>query len=122
MFLAISKQNAIIGIIIASIVLLVVLLIVILLVTKKKRKPKKVETKKVSIEYLDNIIMLLGSKENIKETSISGKRLSINLNDLSKANLDELNLKFKGLFIAGNTIKMSIDFDLEQAQDYFKNL
>ncbi len=97
-------------IIIISIVALVLILVGIILTICLKKKNK--DHVKVDQEFINNIILWLGSKENIKSVSVDNARLKVLVDDLEKVEADKLHtLSEKGVFITGNNVKLLFKYD-----------
>jgi phosphotransferase system IIB component len=108
-----------INIIIYSVIGVLVLagaIIGIVLVLKKK--PKRI---KVDEEFVNNIFLLLGGKENINEITVDNARLKFNIKDIDIVDLNGLKaISNQGVFITGNNIKTLFKYDSETIKKAMK--
>ena len=98
-------------IIIGAAILFVIICAVVVIIVLSARKNKK---KKV-INKSGDWLMALGGKENIKEVTAIGSRLSLNLND--KENIDREKLKELGvssILVMSNKVTLVIEDKAEQ--------
>ena len=97
----------IIPLVVAICVVLIAALIIYLVIKNKNKGHVKVDN-----EFIDNIILDLGGKENIKDVNVDNARLKIGVNNLDLIKADELHLKSpSGVFITGNNIKLLFKYD-----------
>lgn len=90
---------------------LLVALIVLLIFLLKLRKPKEKHIK-VDDEFTNNLLQLLGSKENIEEVTVDNGRLKIKVKDLDLVNLNGIKeIATSGVFVTGNVIKTLFKLD-----------
>lgn len=98
-----------VGILISIIVLVILVVVGILLIFILKKKNKKI---KVNDKFIEDVIINLGNKENIKQITVDNARLKILLNDISIADFDKLKeMSGQGVFITGNNVKLLFKFD-----------
>ncbi len=84
----------------AVIVLLAVLFFLFL--KKKDTTPRIV----IDDEFINNLIVLYGDKDNISNINTENGRLKIGVKDLNKVDLEKLKeISTNGVFVTGNTIK-----------------
>lgn len=90
--------------------LLVLAIIFIIIVSKKRKgKPKHI---KVDDEFINNLLELLGTKDNIEEVSVDNGRLKFKVADLEPVNLEEIkSIATSGVFVTGNIIKTLFKLD-----------
>ncbi|HHW79824.1 MAG TPA: hypothetical protein GX742_03350 [Acholeplasmataceae bacterium] len=93
--------------VIAAILLLVFLLILVY------RKPKEQAVEVVSDNYLNNLLNILGTNQNIKEVSIENKRLRLILVDVKKVDANGLKSLEIPAFLKGNELKLLIKNDIK---------
>ena len=85
------------------------ILAIILLVKKKNKKPKHI---KVDDEFINNLIHLLGEKDNINDVTVDNGRLKFNVVDLDKVDLNGIKaIATSGVFVTGNIIKTLFKLD-----------
>ncbi|MCR4897904.1 MAG: PTS transporter subunit EIIB [Acholeplasmatales bacterium] len=105
--------------IIAVSVLLVLILILLALKFKKKNKGHV----KVDNEFMDELLLSLGGKDNIDKVDVLNGRLKIDLKDTSKAVFDKLKeMAQAGVFVTGNTIKVLFKYDSKIIKDNLDNI
>lgn len=90
--------------------LLVLAIIFIIIVSKKRKgKPKHI---KVDDEFINNLLELLGTKDNIEEVSVDNGRLKFKVADLEPVNLEGIkSIATSGVFVTGNIIKTLFKLD-----------
>ena len=89
--------------------LAVILLVVILIIIIKGKKKWHV---KVDEEFIQNLIVNLGGKENINNVEVEQARLKISLKDVTKANLNAIKeVAEKGVFVTGNNVKTLFKYE-----------
>lgn len=105
-----SLDAWVLGVIIGCGVLcLCAILAIILLVKKKNKKPKHI---KVDEEFINNLIHLLGEKDNINDVTVDNGRLKFNVVDLDKVDLNGIKaIATSGVFVTGNIIKTLFKLD-----------
>lgn len=95
--------------IVVGILLLLSVLIFIIIKNKKKGKVK------IDTEFINSLLNYLGGKENIKGYSIDNARVKFELNDISKASLDDLHaLSPKGVFVTNNNVKTLFKYESKE--------
>lgn len=93
----------------------VVLIIAILLIFFAKKGSKK--GPKIDDEFINNLLSLLGEKDNINQINVDNGRLKITVNDLDKVNLEGIKaVATSGVFVTGNIIKTLFRLDSETIQ------
>lgn len=93
----------------------VVLIIAILLILFTKKGSKK--GPKIDDEFINNLLSLLGEKDNINQINVDNGRLKITVNDLDKVNLEGIKaVATSGVFVTGNIIKTLFRLDSETIQ------
>lgn len=93
-------------IIIGAFLVLLIAIIVILLI-KKRHKGIKVDD-----VFINELLTILGGKENIEAYSVDNARVKFVLNDLNKADLKSLhNLSPKGVFVSGKNVKTLFKYE-----------
>jgi len=93
------------GVLVAVIAaVIVVILLIALLIFLKKCKNSKI---KIDDEYIDELLMAFGGKENIKGVKTeNGGRVAIEVNDLDLLDNEKIkSLATSGVFITGNVVK-----------------
>ena len=95
------NPGVIIAIVTAGIV--IVLLIAVLIFLKKSKSNKVV----IDDEYIDELILSFGGKDNIKSVKTeNGGRVAVEVNDLDLLDNDKIkSLATSGVFITGNVVK-----------------
>ena len=107
---------------ILAIVLPIVALIggAIFLVIKAKKGGSKI---KIDAEFIDNLVDILGGKENILSVTNDNGRIKFELSDLDKANLQGLkDLSQSGVFVTNNTVKTLFPHDAKTISNAIKQL
>ena len=90
---------------------LLVLLGILLFLVLKNKKPKNKHIK-VDDEFINNLLSLLGTKENLKEIQVDNGRLKFVVIDLEKVNLTGIKeIATSGVFVTGNVIKTLFKLD-----------
>jgi phosphotransferase system IIB component len=108
-----------ITIIAVSVLLLILVLILLILKFKKKNKGHV----KVDDEFMNELLLSLGGKENINKVDVLNGRLKIDLIDTSKALFDKLKeMAEAGVFVTGNTIKVLFKYDSKIIKDNLDNI
>ena len=108
-----------ITIIAVSVLLLILVLILLILKFKKKNKGHV----KVDDEFMNELLLSLGGKENINKVDVLNGRLKIDLKDTEKAIFDKLKeMAEAGVFVTGNTIKILFKYDSQIIKDNLDNL
>ena len=93
----------------------VVLIIAFLLIFFAKKGSKK--GPKIDDEFINNLLSLLGEKDNINQINVDNGRLKITVNDLDKVNLEGIKaVAASGVFVTGNIIKTLFRLDSETIQ------
>lgn len=112
--LLLSTSQKYILIIVCLLVVFIALAIALTIILLKKKNKGHV---KVDEEFLSNIIIWLGGKENIKECSVDNARLKVLVEDLDKVDANSLHtLSEKGVFITGNNVKLLFKYDSKLIQ------
>ena len=94
---------------IASAVLMIGLFALIVFLGKRKEKRPKIDE-----NFINNIIVLYGNKDNISKVSTDNWRLKVEVNDLDKVELNKLKeISTNGVFVTGSTIKTLFREDSE---------
>ena len=66
---------------------------------------------------INNLLSLLGEKDNINQINVDNGRLKITVNDLDKVNLEGIKaVATSGVFVTGNIIKTLFRLDSETIQ------
>ena len=113
-FLSNSISPVLIGVFIA-VGVLIIAGIVLFFVLKKKGGTKKVA---VDSEWFD----ALGGKENIKEATAVGSRLSLKLNDKEQINRDKLKeLGVSSILVMSNKVTLVIERQAEKVANYIND-
>ena len=109
MFLEIDWSLIVIIASIASAVLMIALFLLIVFLGKRKEKRPKIDE-----NFINNIIVLYGNKENISKVSTDNGRLKIEVNDLEKVELEKLKeISTNGVFVTGSVVKTLFREDSE---------
>ena len=99
---------ALIAIICCAVVLLIAIVLVIVLL-KKNKKGSRIT---INDEFINNLISLLGEKDNITDVQVDNGRLKIGVSDLDKVNLEGIKaIATSGVFVTGNIIKTLFRLD-----------
>lgn len=97
--------------VIGGVALLAVILIVVFVARGKKNKTPRI---KLDDDFIDNLLSLLGEKDNISQINVDNGRLKIAVNDLDKVNLEGIkSVATSGVFVTGNIIKTLFRLDSE---------
>ena len=107
---------------ILAIVLPVIALIVgaIFFVKKAKKGNKKI---KIDAEFINNLVTVLGGKENVLSVTNENGRIKFELSDLELANLQGLkDLSQNGVFVTNNTVKTLFPHDAKTISNAIKQL
>ena len=108
-----------ITIIAVSVLALIIILLIIILKIKKKNKGHV----KVDDEFMNELLLSLGGKDNIDKVDVLNGRLKIDLKDTSIAVFDKLKqMAQAGVFVTGNTIKILFKYDSKIIKDNLDNL
>lgn len=105
-----------VGLIIGGAALILVVLLIFILKRKKK-------TPKILIDqnYVENLINLLGKKDNINTIEVDGNKLKVDVIDLNKADLNGIKeIASSGVFVTGNVIKTLFMYDSKQLKEEIK--
>lgn len=90
---------------------LLIILIFLLIFLLKKKKPKNKHIK-VDDEFINNLLGLLGGKENLKEIQVDNGRLKFQVENLDNVNLTGIKeIATSGVFVTGNIIKTLFKLD-----------
>ena len=93
---------------IAGIVLFAIIVLVVILLLKGK-KNKKV---KIDSNFIDNLFVILGGKENVLEVLVDNARLKFKVENLEIVDLNSLKgLSNQGVFVTGDYIKTLFKFE-----------
>ncbi len=110
-FLDFFTDNPWIFILIGVALVIIAVLIVLFFVFHGKKKPQRIE---VDDEFINNLLELLGTKDNINQINVDNGRLKISVNDLDKVNLEGIKvIATSGVFVTGNIIKTLFRLDSE---------
>lgn len=110
-FLDFFTDNPWIFILIGVALVLIAVIIILLFVFRGKKKPQRIE---VDDEFINNLLELLGTKDNINQINVDNGRLKISVNDLDKVNLEGIKvIATSGVFVTGNIIKTLFRLDSE---------
>lgn len=94
---------------IGVIVIGIITLVVILSLRKGKNKPKHI---KVDDEFIDNLLNLLGGKDNIEDVTVDNGRLKFKVINLDPVDLNGIKaIATSGVFVTGNIIKTLFKLD-----------
>ena len=116
MVLALNKLYLYYGIPAVVVLALVAVLVVVLV---KKRKPKLV----IDAEFINNLVNVLGGKENVLSVTNDNGRIKFELSDLEKADLNGLkDLSQNGVFVTNNTVKTLFPHDAKTISNAIKQL
>lgn len=100
-------KEIIIAIIAAAILILG--LILCLIIVFKKKSSKRIIIDKL---FIDNLLVALGTINNIEEVKVDNGRLKFLVSDLDIINFESLKqMSTAGVFITGNHIKMLFQYD-----------
>ncbi len=102
--------------IIIAVVAVIILLVFLLILVYKK--PKDDKTTLVTDEYLNKLLNILGSNENIEEVSVENKRLRLILKDIKK--VDVIGLKDLEIpaVLKGKELKLLIKNDITTIYEF----
>ncbi|MCR5231176.1 MAG: hypothetical protein K6B64_00845 [Acholeplasmatales bacterium] len=90
---------------------LLIILVILLIFLLKKKKPKNKHIK-VDDEFINNLLSLLGGKDNIKEVLVDNGRLKFAVVNLDIVNLNGIKeIATSGVFVTGNIIKTLFKLD-----------
>lgn len=105
---------------IGVIVIGIIALIVILSVRKGKNKPKHI---KVDDEFINNLLNLLGGKDNIEEVTVDNGRLKFKVTELDSVDLEGIKtIATSGVFVTGNIIKTLFKLDSQIIKKALDNI
>lgn len=87
----------------------IVALIIFIIIKNNKKKPKHI---KVDDEFTNNLVSLLGGKENIEEVNVDNGRLKFTVSNLDSVDLNGIKaIATSGVFVTGNIIKTLFKLD-----------
>lgn len=96
----------------ASLILLGVVLLLITNLTKKKKNKVVIDSK-----FIDDLVLLLGDINNVKNVDVVNGRVKVEVNDLELVKLNEIKeLAASGFFVTGNVIKILFKYDSESVK------
>lgn len=96
-------------ILLIAIAVITISFLIILIFIKKSKKPKRVT---VNDEFITNLVVLLGDKDNIKDVNVDNGRLKITVDNLELVNLEGIKeIATSGVFVTGNIIKTLFRLD-----------
>ena len=107
---------------ILAIALAVIVLIVgaIILVKNANKGNKKI---KIDAEFINNLVTVLGGKENVLSVTNENGRIKFELADLELANLQGLKeLSQNGVFVTNSTVKTLFPHDAKTISNAIKQL
>ncbi len=108
-------------ILIISVILLATLIpFIFLIFWIKKKKPTPVSALK--IEYLEQLVVALGSLENIKSVSREHQRLKVFVHDLKVVSSDQLKNLETPAFLKGKEITLLVKHHTKDVIDYINTL
>jgi phosphotransferase system IIB component len=97
-----------------------VLSLVVFLILKNKKGNKKI---KIDAEFINNLVDILGGKENVLSVTNENGRIKFELEDLELAKLEDLKaLSNSGVFVTNNTVKTLFPHDAKTISNAIKNL
>ncbi len=97
-----------------------VLSLVVFLILKNKKGNKKI---KIDAEFINNLVDILGGKENVLSVTNENGRIKFELENLEKANLQGLKeLSQSGVFVTNNTVKTLFPHDAKTISNAIKQL
>lgn len=110
MFLDIDWSLFVIISSISSVLLMMIIAFTVIFLGKRKVK----KGPKIDENFINNIIVLYGNKDNISKVSTDNGRLKIEVKDLDKVELEKLKeISTNGVFVTGSTIKTLFRHDSE---------
>ena len=81
----------------------------VIVLLKKNKKGSRIT---INDEFINNLISLLGEKDNIADVQVDNGRLKIGVSDLDKVNLEGIKaIATSGVFVTGNIIKTLFRLD-----------
>lgn len=96
--------------IIIGAVLIILVIFLIFIITRRRDKKGPI----IDDNFINNLLSLLGEKENIEQVNVDNGRLKISVNDLDKVNLEGIKeVATSGVFVTGNIIKTLFRLDSE---------
>ena len=96
-------------IIAACVVVLIGVGLILFFTLKSKKKDKHI---KVDEEFTNNLLALLGGKENIEEITVDNGRLKFKVTNLDPVDLNGIKaIATSGVFVTGNIIKTLFKLD-----------
>ena len=99
---------------------IVIIVGALILVNKAKKGDKKI---KIDAEFINNLVTVLGGKENVLSVTNENGRIKFELSDLEKANLQGLkDLSQNGVFVTNNTVKTLFPHDAKTISNAIKQL
>jgi phosphotransferase system IIB component len=97
-----------------------VLSLVVFLILKNKKGNKKI---KIDAEFINNLVDILGGKENVLSVTNENGRIKFELENLEKTNLQGLKeLSQSGVFVTNNTVKTLFPHDAKTISNAIKQL
>ncbi len=97
-----------IGLIVAAVCILIAVIAIIVRVRVKRNKHKV----KIDDSFINNLMSILGGKENISSVEVDNARLKFQLHNVKSPNYEELKkIATQGVFITGNFVKVLFKFD-----------
>lgn len=109
MFLEIDWSLVVMISSVASALLIIGIFLLVVFLGKRKNKRPKIDE-----NFINNIIVLYGNKENISKVSTDNGRLKIEVNDLEKVELEKLKeISTNGVFVTGSVVKTLFREDSE---------
>ncbi|MGM9969839.1 MAG: hypothetical protein ACI35S_05525 [Anaeroplasma sp.] len=95
--------------IIGAVCLLFIFALIFVIVLKKRKNGKKI---KIDDIFIDNLITLLGGKDNILKVVVDNGRLKFEVKDTDITDLNGLKeISTSGVFVTGNVIKTLFKLD-----------
>lgn len=105
---------------IGVVVIAAIVLIIVFVVLKGKNKPKHI---KVDDEFTNNLINLLGGKDNIEEVTVDNGRLKFQVANLDTVDLEGIKtIATSGVFVTGNIIKTLFKLDSQIIKKALDNI
>lgn len=99
---------------------LLVISLILFLVLKNKKGSKKI---KIDAEFINELVTILGGKENVLSVTNENGRIKFELNNLDLANLQGLkDLSQNGVFVTNNTVKTLFPHDAKTISNAIKQL
>ncbi len=105
---------------IGVVVIAAIVLIIVFVVLKRNNKPKHI---KVDDEFTNNLINLLGGKDNIEEVTVDNGRLKFQVANLDTVDLEGIKtIATSGVFVTGNIIKTLFKLDSQIIKKALENI